>query len=138
MLQVEEPGVVGVAVVHLLAHRQDLGAQRRLVARAGQDVGAQRLEGAADGRAAGCVACPGQRLMLPHPGRFGLIDPEGVLAGNQQAGVAVGAQAQVHLEERAGRRARLQPAGHALCQLGIDTRGVLVRVVVEEHQVQVG
>ena len=40
--------------------------------------------------------------MLPGPGRFELINPEGIEVRDQQAGVAVGPQAQVDLEKLAG------------------------------------
>ena len=138
VLQVEEPRFVGVAVVHLLAHAADLGRQRAQYAALRQDVAAQLLEHGADARAASRMARPGQRLVLPHPGRFVLVEAEGVLGGHQQPGVAIGPQPQVHLEERAGGGAGLQPAGHALGQLGIDAGRILVRVVVQEHQVQIG
>ena len=119
------------------AHFDDFACQGGLVAFGGEDFGADAVEGRLNIRRATNKTGAGKGLVFPRPGVFALVFFKGGDAVRKETGVAVGAQAQVYLEERAGCRARLQPAGHALCQLGIDAWGVLVRVVVEEHQVQV-
>ncbi len=137
VLQVEELAAVGVAVVHLAAHRDDLLAQLREIAAPGEHVAADGLEALADRAIAGAEAGAGQRLVLPGPGRVALVGLEGRQRGDQQAGGAVGPQPQVDLEEQAGGGARRQPAGQALGEQRVGLGGALVVVVEQEDQVQV-
>ena len=102
MLDVEQTAGVGVRVEHLVPHCSNRLAQGLEIAGQRQDLASQRLETLADRWVAGREPGSGERLMLPGPGRFELIDPEGIQVRDKQAGVAVGPQAQVDLEKLAG------------------------------------
>ena len=66
-----------------------------------------------------------------------LVVAEGIDRNGEQAGVAVRAQAQVGLEQDAGRGLARQPGVQALAEAGIVFFGIGVGVVVEVNQVEV-
>ena len=75
--------------------------------------------------------------MLPHPGGLELVFAERLERARDQAGVTVGAQAEIGLEQFACRGLARQPGIGALCEAGIDL-GRFGRVVsVEEDDVEV-
>jgi hypothetical protein len=93
----------GVRVEHLAAHGDDFLAQPGQVARLAEDFAADFLEAGADRRVAGTEAGAGQRLVFPDPGVFELVVAEGVDRDGEQAGIAIGTQAQVGFKQDAGR-----------------------------------
>jgi hypothetical protein len=127
-----------VLVEHALAHRQHFFAQRGEIARLAQDLDADRLELLADGRVAGAEAGARQRLVFPDPGVLQLIVAKSFDRTDEHARIAVRAQAQVDLEEHAGRRLGRHPGAHALAETGIEFAGIGLRIVVQIDQVEVG
>ena len=101
VLEVEQARLVRVGGVHLVAHLDDRGAQRAVVARAAQDALADRVEGRADLPLARAVARARERLVLPDPRVFLLVALEGVDRGDHQAGSAARPQREVGLEQHA-------------------------------------
>src|SRR5262249_26163143 len=81
-------------------------------------------------------ACEG--LVLPGPRALLLVVLEGGQGGDEQAARARRAQPEVGLEERARGRAQRQPVVVALREARVVLGGALVRVVVDEDEVEVG
>ncbi len=119
-------------------HGEHGGAQPVEVARLRQHALADGFEARAHGGVAAAVARTRQRLVFPGPGLARLVLGEGVDAADQQAGGAIRAQAQVGVVQRAGGGVRAHPGDQALAQPGIDFLRGRMRVVVQEHQVQIG
>ncbi len=128
----------GVRVIHLLAHGDHFFLQLGQVALLAEYLAADRLEAGADRRVAGAEAGPGQRLVFPDPGLVELVVAEGIDRYGEQAGVAVRAQAQVGLEQDAGRGLARQPGVQALAEACVVFLGIGVGVVEEVNQVKVG
>ena len=104
MLEVELAFAIrGVRVNHLPAHGDDFIPELVQVALLAEDFAADFLEAGADRRVAGAEAGAGQRLMFPDPGVLELVVAEGIDRDGKQAGIAVGTQAEVGLEQDAGR-----------------------------------
>src|SRR5581483_9878532 len=97
-----------------------------------------RLESRADRGVAGRMARARERLVLPDPGRLLLVALERVERGDEQAGGAAWAQAQVGLEERAGGGAAREPVVEARREARVGLARRLARVVVEKDEVEVG
>ena len=138
VLEIEQPAVIRVRLAHLVAHRQDLAAERRKLAGPAQYFDADALESSADSRIARDEAGAGQRLMFPHPGLFELILPERSDLAHQESGCAVGTQSQIGFVEHAGGSGAGQPGVDALCQARVRFRRGLVIVVVQENDVEIG
>ena len=138
VLEVEKAAPVRVRGVHLFAHREDFAGELAGIARAGEDPDADRFERFADLRVPRAVARAGEGLVLPGPGRFLLIFREGLDRRDEQPRLARGTQAQVGVEERARSGARGEPVVHALREARVVLGRALVRVVVEENEVEVG
>ena len=73
VLDVEQAAGILVAVVHFLAHLQNLLAQCRRIALLAKHLLADLLKGRADPAIARTEAGACQRLMLPDPGMIALI-----------------------------------------------------------------
>ncbi len=138
VLEVEQLALVGVGVAHLLAHRQHL-ARSLARSRRWHSTSLRMASNCAPTSASPArVAGAGEGLVLPHPGRFHLVLAEGRHRTHQQSGIAVRAQAQVGLEQHAGRGAAGEPGVEALRQARIDFRRLRRVVVEQEHDVEVG
>ena len=138
MLQVEQPALVRVALQELLAHRQHVAAQLRIVARDSEDSAPLLLELGSHGRLARAESRARERLVLPGPGRFALIAAKGVDRADEEPAPAFGAQAQVDVEENARGGAAGEPAGEALREARVDFRRPVVRIVVKKDEIEVG
>jgi len=138
MFQVEQFALARVGIDHFLPHRQYFALEFGEVAGLAQDLDADFLESRADIAVAGGEARPGERLMLPHPGSLELILAEGVKRADEQAGIAVGTQPQVGLEQQAGRRLAGKPGVEPRGEARIVFRSKQIRIVVEENQVEIG
>ena len=139
VLEIEElADLAAVGVAHLLAHRLHLGAQGVELAAQAQHLGANGLKAFADRTIAGGKACAREGLVLPHPGRFELVLAKGLERCDEQAGLAVGAQAQIGFEQLACGGLARQPGAGALRQPGIDLGGLGRIVLIQEDDVEVG
>ncbi|MDR8957294.1 hypothetical protein FEP76_05822 [Burkholderia multivorans] len=144
VLQIEQLGLVRVSGEHLRAHVDDFLREDVRVARRRQHLPADRLERRADLRVARAVARPRQRLVLPDPGGVGriafaqLIAAERVEVRHEQPGLAVRPQAQVDVEQRARAGGRRQPGDEAPRERGVHVGRAIVRIVVQEDQVEIG
>ena len=83
------------------AHGEDVVFEGGAVARQGEDIAADAFEGRLNGGFAADEAGAGEGLVLPRPGVAALVFFKGGEAVDDEAAVAVGAQAQVGLVERA-------------------------------------
>ncbi len=144
VLQVEQRRMVRMPRLDALAHLDDFLRERRGLARRGQHLFADLLEFRADFGVARAVARTAQRLMLPHPRRIGgiafaqLITAKCVQIGDEQTRLAVRPQPQVDIEQGARAGRRRQPGDEAAGVGGVDVGGGIVRIVVEEDDVEVG
>ena len=86
-------------------------------------------------------ACPSDCLVLPGPGRVAatllLVAGIGLKAGDQQAGVPVGAQGGVNFKQIAFAGFHGQPVDQLAHQCGINLRGLFMGVFINKNQVQV-
>ena len=135
VLEVEQLAPAAMRVVHLLAHFDDFGGQLGRVAFLPQHLDADRFEMLADRWGAGRKTGPGEGLVLPGPCGFELILAERVDTGHQQAGVAIGSQAQVRFVEDAGGGLARQPIVDALGEPRIELHRVRVGVVEKKDDV---
>ena len=123
---------------HFFAHFDDFACQGGLVAFGGEDFGADTVEGRLNFGCAADEAGAGEGLVFPCPGVFALIFFEGSDAVGEEAGVAVGAQAQVGFVEAACAGGGGKPVGQAAGEAAVHVACVGVGVVVEVDEVEVG
>ncbi|CAM5204190.1 hypothetical protein CDEF62S_04319 [Castellaniella defragrans] len=127
-----------MALGDLFAHGADFLPQVGGVARQQQDAFADGLEARTDFGVARHEACAGEGLVFPGPGLRHLVMFEGCDGDRQQARVAVGAQPQVDLVQPSRGGQSREPGRHPAPQFRVAFARVLIRVVVQEHQIQVG
>ncbi len=141
MLDVEQAAGVAVAVGHFLPHGEDFSAQRVRIAPGGEHGGADGLEARADGQIARAAARPGERLMFPGPrgvaAAAALVAVEGLDAGDQQPGIAVGAQPGIDFEQTACGGVRGEPPHQLAGEGGVDFLRPVRAVVVEKDDVEI-
>ena len=92
---------------HFFAHGDDFVGEFGPVARAGEDFGAQCVEGSADFAFAADEAGAGERLVFPRPRVFALVFFKRGDAVGKETAVAVRPQAQIDFVERACRASSL-------------------------------
>ena len=142
VLYVEQSGRIRVTVEHARAHLQHIGAEFLLIAPLHQNQGPFGLEAFADLRVARRIACPRERLMLPWPCSksilVALVARERVERRDQQAGVAIGPQPQIDLEQLAGRCVCRQPRHQSAREQQIHLGCRRVFIVIQENQIEVG
>ena len=130
-----------VRSAHLLAHGDDLGAQRRQLARRGDDGAAHLVKT----RGQRCItqhaagACHG--LVLPGPGGVAaallLVVGIGRKADDQQTRAAIGPQGGVDLKQITFAGLDREPVDDLADQGRINLAGLLVLVFVNKHNVEV-
>ncbi len=138
MLEIEQGAAVRVRRLQLAAHVEHFALERLGRPFAPQHGDADRFETFADGAVAGAEARPRQGLVLPGPGRAHLVFFKGGQAGDHHAAGAVRPQRDVDVEQDAGGGVAGHPGDETLRQARIQRRCILVVVVVQEHQVEVG
>ena len=109
-----------------------------MVAFGGEDFGADAVEGCLNFGCAADEAGAGEGLVFPCPCVFALVFFEGGDAVGEEAGVAVGAQAQVGFVEAACSGGGGKPVGQAAGKAAVNVACIGMRVVVKIDQVEVG
>ena len=117
---------------HFFAHFDDFACQGGLVAFGGEDFGTDAVEGRLNFGCAADEAGAGEGLVFPCPCVFVLVFFEGGDAVGEEAGVAVGAQAQVGFVEAAcaggGGKPVGQAAGEAAVYVACVGMGIVVKI----------
>ena len=154
VLEVEQLAAHGVGGAHALAHGNDFGAQRRCVARSGDDRLAHGVEALAQLHVRGRLARGWREvgtaeheararhgLVFPGPGGIAaallLVVGVGVEAGHQQARVAVGTQRGVDLEQVSLAGLDGEPVDELAHEGRVCLGRALVVIVEDEDDVQV-
>jgi hypothetical protein len=140
-LDVEFVGLDRVCAGHAVAHGGNFGTQAVRIAWRADHRLAHRIKAFVQGRITEHTARPCHGLVFPGPGGVGtallLVVGVGGKAGDQQAGIAVGAQRRVNFIQVAFAGLDSQPVDELAHQRGIDLRRVFVVVVKDKHDVQI-
>ena len=120
------------------AHFDDFACQGGLVAFGGEDFGADTVKGRLNIRRTADKTGAGKGLMFPRPGVFALVFFKGGDAVGEEAGVAVGAQAQVGFVKAACTGGGGKPVGQAAGKAAVHVACIGMRIVVKIDQVEVG
>ena len=141
MLDVKQPRLWRPGLAQFFAHGANLLGQGGEVARGANDLLAHRLKARLKVGLADAKPRPGHGLVLPSPSgvaaALGLVVGKRLEVAHQQAGVAIGPQRGVDFVQIAFGGFDGQPVDDFAHVLGIDFAGLLVRVVVHKHNVQV-
>ena len=138
VLEIEQRRPIRMPGGHLAPHVDDVARQRGAVARKTQELFAKLLERGADRNVAGHEARARQRLVLPRPCVLPLIAPERRERGHHETGDAIRAETDIDVVERSRGRRRGEPGDELLRELRVALGGRLVRVVVEEDEIEIG
>lgn len=138
MLEIEQFTLVRMPIAHFPAHADDLAAQFIEVPLLAQDVDANLFECRGDVRIAAYGPRPGQCLVFPDPCLPELVVTKRLDAADEQTGGAVGTQTQVGFIQHPCSRGAGEPGIDALRQSPIVLRGIVIRVVVHENDIQIG